>query len=613
MKRCCRSLFVVLGAAILALRADAAGVATAPPAAPEADAIPDGGRRINNFVIELVNGPLKDGAVQFTLPSPGWVHVAATGTDGATVTLDGGGENICGLRYDGRRESMRWMRAGRHELKIGGASGGRITVRRVKTLMHGGLQFAPDGTDLPAGPFTREFHRRYVEGAFNTFGAGSHPGPEETGETNMLGRAGCEFTRSVRLGPRDPVHKDVAAMRARFEAAHAADPGAAIAVDEVGLGAPDEYNMNLGRMMLEFREAHPQVRIFTFLCDVINETVRSPEPLRDVVRATLDSANGTGMLLSEHYLFASSTEARTLRGIDLAAAYAKSLRKVDPRAPGGNIYYIGGYLRPGDWTPHLSPEADMKFVVAKFLHALATDERFRDIGGAGVSRFWCDEEFARWSCALVRYYAVDGGTEDMAERFGYRCIPGHVGNGDFNDGFAGWDARAAETDTLFVTNMPGANKKEFGRIAGKGGDTFAVFKRSAARPNILSRRITGLTPGRMYALSYVTADYGEMTGSGVHVTNFVLNASISGVRIVENRSYVDFWPPLAWLSRSRPFKKALVASHKIVFEAKAPEADLAFTDWADASTPGGSVGERRVLNNIGVRPYFSEGEEAGFR
>ncbi len=569
---------------------------------------PDGGRRINNFVVELVDEPLKDGTIRFTLPRSGWVHVAVTGAEGATVTLDGGGENVCARRGDGRSESMRWMSLGRHELKVrGSTAGGRLTVRRVKTLLHGGLQFSRDDENLPAAPFTRAFHRRYVEGAFNTFGSGRHPGREESEETNRLNMAGCEFTSSVLIGPRDPVHEDEAAMRARFEAAHAADPKAIINVDEVGLSAPDGYNMNLGRTMREFTAAYPCVRIHTDLCDVINETIRRPEPVRDVIQATISSANGTGMICSEHYLLAQDTEERILRGINLAAAYAKSLRRVDPRAPRHNLYYIGAYLRPGDWTPHLSPAADMKAVIAKFLYTLATDARFREIGGTGVSRFWCDEEYARWACALVRYYAVDGGTEDMAAKLGYRCIPGHLANGDFLEGFSGWNAHPAEPATLAVTNMPGAGKKVFGRIAGRGGDAFALFTRSAVRPNTLSQKVFGLTPGRCYSLAYVTADYDEMVKPGVYVTNFVLAASISNARIIAEKSYTDFWPRRRRPSK-RPASKAIVASHKLVFEAQAPEAEVVFSDWADGATPGGRIGERRVLNNVGVRPYFSEGE-----
>ena len=316
------------------------------------------------------------------------------------------------------------------------------------------------------------------------------------------------------------------------------------------------------------------------------------------------------MFVSEHYLLARPLWDKTRYGIEMAARYADSLRGIDPFAPSHNVYYIGAYLRPGDYTPHVSPEGDMKVLVARFVHALATDGRFRDLGGVGVSRFWCDEEFARWACDVVRHYAVDGCTDDFAESLGYSYTPGILSNGDFMDGLAGWDARPAETGSLVVTNLPGAAKTVFARIgAGTMGDSFALFTRSASRPNILSRKVSGLVPGRLYSLNYATVDYDEMLKPGVHSTNMAFNAKISNACLVENGSYASFWPPLEWAAVRRP-QKAAVCAHKIVFEARADEAELTFSDWRDGSSPGGRIGERLIMNNAGIRPYYKGKEKA---
>ena len=574
----------------------------------------EGGRRLNNFVVELADVPLKDGTVSFTMPRTGWICVALHGAaDAAKVSLDKNPDDVCPRRTDGRRESMRYISLGRHSLRVSGVGrrgvkGARLTVRHVKMLYHGGLQFAPDGENPAAGPFTREFHHLFVENAFNTFGIGLHPSPEESAETNRLSRYGAMFTRTVKFPPRSPAHEDLPAMRALYETTFEHAGGCALVLDEVGLGAPERYNQNLGRVMQDFRRANPCAWMHTCLCDVINDKIRTPDAIRDIVEATVSSGERSGMLISEHYLLAPATWERARHGIACAAAYAESLRQIDPFAPAHNIYYIGAYLRPGDWTPYASPAADMKVLVAKFLYALATDSRFRDIGGTGVSRFWCDEEFARWACSLVRYYAIDGGTEDIAERLGWRYAPGHLRNGDFLDGFDGWRVGAAAAGTLVATNRPGSGKQVFGRIgAGRGGDAFALFTRSAARPNTLSQTISGLVPGKIYSLSYVTSDLDEILKPGIHSTNVVMTVRISNAHQRTMGSYRSFWPPVQWAAKRRP-TKAAVCAHKIVFEAQSPEAEVIFSDWADEATPGGRIGERRILNNVGVCPYFSESE-----
>ena len=55
------------------------------------------------------------------------------------------------------------------------------------------------------------------------------------------------------------------------------------------------------------------------------------------------------------------------------------------------------------------------------------------------------------------------------------------------------------------------------------------------------------------------------------------------------------------------FPARQIATRKIVFIPDKPEVTLTFSDWRDDRTPGGPIGQKLVLNFIGICPYF-EGE-----
>ena len=83
------------------------------------------GRRLNNFVTEVLEAPLADGEVAFENPREGWVFV---GFDrpyrAAKAYLDGGAEPVILFREDEPSETMRWLKEGRHTLRIEGAGCG---------------------------------------------------------------------------------------------------------------------------------------------------------------------------------------------------------------------------------------------------------------------------------------------------------------------------------------------------------------------------------------------------------------------------------------------------------------------------------------------------------
>ena len=131
------------------------------------------GRRLNNFVRELIDAPLKDGTYMFTLSAAGWVYIGLDARHfGTEVLIDGAGRPALAYRGDESPETMLHLDAGAHRVEVVGApkGGGRLSVRSVKTYRLVAPASVPLLTDLSAPPpqgYGVEFRRRWLKPAFN--------------------------------------------------------------------------------------------------------------------------------------------------------------------------------------------------------------------------------------------------------------------------------------------------------------------------------------------------------------------------------------------------------------------------------------------------------------
>lgn len=79
-------------------------------------------RKLNNLVSELVDAPLADGECRFTLKKAGWVYVAFDRQHfGSEAFLDGGKAPVVAFRGDELSETMRYLDAGTHTIRVAGA------------------------------------------------------------------------------------------------------------------------------------------------------------------------------------------------------------------------------------------------------------------------------------------------------------------------------------------------------------------------------------------------------------------------------------------------------------------------------------------------------------
>ena len=113
---------------------------------------PVAGRRLNNFVTEILNVPLADGDVEFDNPREGWVYIGFDKTcPSAEAFLDGSKEPVVTFRPDEPQYTMRWLEEGKHKVSVKGAPAGkdmRLAIRLVKPLSISSKTVAHETTDL---------------------------------------------------------------------------------------------------------------------------------------------------------------------------------------------------------------------------------------------------------------------------------------------------------------------------------------------------------------------------------------------------------------------------------------------------------------------------------
>ncbi len=138
---------------------------------------------------------------------------------------------------------------------------------------------------------------------------------------------------------------------------------------------------------------------------------------------------------------------------------------------------------------------------------------------------------------------------------------------------------------------------------GKFGDTCALFVRSAKAPNKLSRKITGLVPGKIYSVSWVTANADDIANKryGTPEAEISLDATLDGATVIPGLCY-----DMRTGGKQFQDNPVEIQSRKLIFKADKKEVVITFSDWKNDRETGGAAGVRRVLNFIQCTPYYDE-------
>lgn len=584
------------------------------------------GRRLNNFVTELLAADLKNGDCTFVNPRAGWVFI---GLDrpyrGATVRLDGGTDPVILFREGEPSETMRWLDEGEHRLAVAGAAGGRLVVRTIKPMKQTARTFANETTDISCGRegYGWEFFRRWLIPNYNIFVVGAGWKRRTATEERMvrgnrlLAERGKRLTAACDIRPfhQDELRADYEKMRRKVCETSAVREGIPIEVDE--------HQVNAGKDKMDaFAEAtwtmvaeHRDLPMMVDYCDLPWRVFTNFTGQASSISATLNTGGGHGVLVPEMYLGAMRSEEKMLKQEEFALAYVEALRKLMPSAPSHVMHLMNGWLTLGDWTSYSSSEVDLKYIYDHYVHRLATDPAFHDVGGVGMSTLACNEEMARWVARLVRHYCIEGRTDFLSEKLGYRLRPEIVKNGDFMDGATDWTLAPADGGALKVDRRERFGGKigqcRMQRDTNREGEFFAAFTRSAKGPNVLSQKVAGLVPGRCYALTYAFADLDNVEKPDSVEPDRAFSASLTCAAFVPELLIATEAPSAVARKKAKREGKpthCVMFTHRLVFRATAADGVLTFTDWADPSAPGGEAGCRHLVNYIGICPYYLESE-----
>ena len=270
------------------------------------------------------------------------------------------------------------------------------------------------------------------------------------------------------------------------------------------------------------------------------------------------------------------------------------------------MIHVFSILNTPPYTINVHPEVDYKVLLDMQLNYLANaQENFGLYGVMLYQASYSDEETIRWAGRLFRHYCIEGNTDLLSERYGYKYRPGHIRNPDFDQGLDDWAVSEAEPGSVTTASL-----QQLGRLLGRrharnAGNHCLRMKRSANRPNTVSQEIRNLKPGKLYCMKMIVADFGAISkGRSV---NEVLAASIKidNVQMLRAKGFVSSIQNVT--PRSGQFKgkpPPWMNYHWKVFRAKGKTAKLVISDWASDAEPGGPAGQELLINFIEIQPYF---------
>ena len=573
------------------------------------------GKKLNNFVTELIKVEAADGDYRFFNPREGWVHIGFDRViPEAVVTLDDMAFPIVRHRPGEGTESMRHLPPGWHVLHVSGVGESKATfaARAVKRIVYLAPDFDPRPSDFNDWKYRFDFCKLYTFPFFNVASAYSLrcDGWPNDARNAYVKERGLKMETLVGCPLDETRSGDPKAWLERWNGNAAFRAGMDAEIDELALSDSRERRIGFAEATWPFADSLQTMN--AFFCDPYQDVFNDRPTQTTLLSSIVNSGLGNGMIMPEVYSAAIADEKKAYAWEDHMLRFVASAKVFVPDAEEKILWYFGLFLSPGSWNDWPCPEADIRVLYAHFIHRLATDPEFEHaIGGISAGFFeHVDEDVVRWVCKIMRYYCVDGGTEYLPEKYGFNYLPGFLKDGDFTEGFKHWTAKPAEAGSLVAARREGYGTGEQHRMkVPKGtGDTLARFARSARAPNVLSQKISGLETGRLYALMFLTADEDDVNRPASVPPAFGCRATFDGGVEIPELAVAKNVPSnrnaqgKLWNGQSVSLKTV----HRVVFRAEKPEVTLSFTDWQSDSGSGAPAGRRTFLNYIHMRKYYLE-------
>ena len=544
-----------------------------------------GHRRLNNLVTEVLSVRASPaGEHGFCTTRAGWIFLRADDAK-AEVRLDG--ETVVASGEE-RREAVREVRPGAHTVAVAGATDGRLTVRQIPDILN-----YPSCADSPVGTnpsYGWEFFRKYVMPNSTTHCGGNIP-PERYAEFKRHG--GTFLDNIVTRGLVATNFAD----RILGSRAFARQNSDGVALDEHLFGEAETFGDFVGGMRDFTARYDGGRRIDSWIVGKPLLFGLDRETYALAVNATPDGCH----VLSEVYCRSRPTEEEARQHIsDYLVDTGRKFREIRPGVPfypdalSGAGMVLGNFSQIPTISTWHHTQIDYKVFLDLQFQALATDPAFDGLGLVGVwGSYYCDEEIYRWTFMLARHYCIEGRTELLSKKYGLSYLPGHLLNGDFEDGFANWRTNG----TVRIERIRGLGENVERRWGGSTvGDAFALLAKADGKPARIGQVIRGLVPGRMYTMDVTCFDVKDVRTKTWRPAELPLAVTMDATAEKD--------PSLSWTFVDRRPKGThgwgvKVNRHHVVFTARASEIRMMLDN--SAAEDGTEIG----VNAIGVWPYIA--------
>jgi len=571
------------------------------PKPPEAEESKRPGRRLNNLVRELLNisGPQAAGQSHtFRTARAGYLYIA--GSEPTPVTLSTRGAPARRIELvktpDGPAEAMCFVSAGVHTIRVAKAT--RLVVRSVPELIYSALGDNPQVT--PYGPFNLEFLNRYVLSNVNCLVVNN---PDA--HRGFLRRWRQQGKRAINDVSAAPYFHKYSAEKAY--AFWTSTPGMThplldgIIVNEFSGSEGREYEAMSECVRMIFGSDKYRNRTYYLYCSPMWGRKMSEEFIRTVIACG-------GKYAIERYLPERPTLAQARLGLDAdlvqdAAGWDKHL----PGSVNHMIVCFGHFLSAQPESINTNPSVDFKVYTDMQFNIVANHPHYSGVYGImEYTSAYADVEYVRWASRLFRHYAIEGNTEMLSQRLGYRYELDHVRNPDFQSGTDGWRLHPAEPGTIAVDHYSG-----YGFLQGRypktiQGDTFLRMKRSEKAPNAFAQTIRNLKPGRLYCLKMFTGDFNELVAGKSERQSHAVTITIGNVDLLPERCFDHVFANCYThhVGKFNEKNRYWMNLHERVFRPRAETAEVTVSDWASEDQPGGPIGQELMFSFIEVQPYF---------
>ena len=569
------------------------------------------GRRLNNFVTELVRTTLRSGEVRFFRPEEGWVWIAFDGTDGKAVGFVDGEASPSVRRRPAERltEAVRWVKAGWHVLRVKDAACGGLRIHAVKNLAQSAclLDFGPCDFSGECYKMTYPFWRRFVLPSLTVVNNAYRVIRRRPADLDAYRARGMGIWGEISIKFSSPLWLDA---EGQWKALMDSDWGRGYdaSVDESAIGAQRLQHVIFSENCWKMLALRPHQRVNMYWGDATQNVYNDPKVHASELMAIANTGDGHGVALPEMYAPVMRTPEETDRWIDLFERQTGGIGAFAPAAKAMTVFNVSPWIDLGHWSDYPHPEGDIKAMYARLLHAFATRPGFAENSGlAAGGSVAGDEETRRWLARLFRYYGLEGGTENLADVFGYRWAPGFVKNVDFDRGLADWTAEPAEKRSLRSAKVRRYGVRIQGRkkVPNGVGDNVASFVTSAARPNRLSQRVTGLEPGKLYALHFCAPNRADLKTPAKEVPPLAFRARLEGAEELAGLRFRHMAVNTKDKAAAKEGRCVHLPIYRYVFRAKASEATLVFEDRGEDGSAA-PAGTEQILNYVIFRPYYVE-------